>query len=360
MKMKKAIDKLTGERQFLEQSYSKLYGKRNCSDEIDGMKRAVMKKYIWLGAALAVALAVSAANAVLTHSGGTPISRGSEISIMRPKEGGSALKIPMRLEVLQSDEESMTKSVLILVQPEETGGGEEPLEMEEEDDYAKIEKEVRKLVKTINNSKSGEKVTLPTELASGIKLIWDRPKNTRAPLVFPMFLFAVFVVYRSRYAKVKKIENDAKESVIRELPEFINKLVLLLNAGLVLTSAFDRILVRYDSSSKEVKPYFYSQLLQINRNMRETNSPLGAGLKEFAGRSGVREFMRVANIISDNIDKGAELVEKLKGESELLWLTKKKLAEEKGRLAETKLTFPLVILLLVLIMVTIAPALMEM
>jgi len=34
--------------------------------------------------------------------------------------------------------------------------------------------------------------------------------------------------------------------------------------------------------------------------------------------------------------------------------------KEKGKIAETKLTFPLVILLLVLVMITIAPAMMEM
>mgnify|MGYP000656837785 FL=1 len=51
--------------------------------------------------------------------------------------------------------------------------------------------------------------------------------------------------------------------------------------------------------------------------------------------------------------------EKLKQENSLLWLARKQQSEEKGRLAETKLTLPLMILLLVLIMMTIAPAMME-
>ena len=56
--------------------------------------------------------------------------------------------------------------------------------------------------------------------------------------------------------------------------------------------------------------------------------------------------------------KGADFSEKLKKENELLWFSRKQHAEEQGRLAETKLTMPLMILLLVLIMITIAPALM--
>lgn len=37
----------------------------------------------------------------------------------------------------------------------------------------------------------------------------------------------------------------------------------------------------------------------------------------------------------------------------------KKQSEEKGRAAETKMTFPLVILLLVLVIITVAPAMIE-
>jgi len=44
----------------------------------------------------------------------------------------------------------------------------------------------------------------------------------------------------------------------------------------------------------------------------------------------------------------------------LLWEQRKKLAEERGRAAETKMAFPLAILLLVLILITAAPAMLQM
>ena len=81
---------------------------------------------------------------------------------------------------------------------------------------------------------------------------------------------------------------------------------------------------------------------------------------DFARFSGVKELMRITNIMIDNINKGDDLSGKLRRENELLWFARKQQAEEKGRLAETKMTLPLMILLTVLIMVTIAPALMEM
>ena len=53
-----------------------------------------------------------------------------------------------------------------------------------------------------------------------------------------------------------------------------------------------------------------------------------------------------------------ELTEKLQRESETLWINRKKNCEEKGKLAETKLTLPLMIFLIVLIVITVAPALL--
>ena len=64
-------------------------------------------------------------------------------------------------------------------------------------------------------------------------------------------------------------------------------------------------------------------------------------------------------VIADNISKGVELNEKLERESELLWILRKKNCEERGKMAETKLTLPLMMLLMVLIVITVAPALIE-
>ena len=93
--------------------------------------------------------------------------------------------------------------------------------------------------------------------------------------------------------------------------------------------------------------------------MKTANGSMYRELREFARKSGIKELIRVANIICDNVSKGTGLTEKLQAESEILWMNRKKNCEERGRLAETKLTLPLVIFLLVLIVITIAPALLE-
>ena len=147
--------------------------------------------------------------------------------------------------------------------------------------------------------------------------------------------------------------------MIRQLPEFVNRLVLLLNAGLVLNSAFEKAAGENKYPEREGSDYFYSRLRDIYISSKTANGSMHGEFKRFARESGVKELMRISNILGDNISKGVNLTEKLERESELLWINRKKSCEERGRLAETKLTLPLMIFLIVLMIITIAPALME-
>ena len=152
----------------------------------------------------------------------------------------------------------------------------------------------------------------------------------------------------------------AKTSIIRELPEFINKLVLLLSSGIVMQVAIEKIIDDDIKLRGGNTTYFYDQMRKIYHKSKETNAPMHIEFYRFARRSKVRELVRVTGILMDNVSKGSDLVIKLQREGEMLWFARKKQSEEKGRLAETKMTLPLVILLLVLVMITIAPALLGM
>ena len=79
----------------------------------------------------------------------------------------------------------------------------------------------------------------------------------------------------------------------------------------------------------------------------------------FAQSTGIRELIRFASIVTDNVDKGSSLAEKLEQEAHLLRSGQRKRAEELGRLADTKLSFPLMILLLILILIAVAPVMFE-
>jgi Flp pilus assembly protein TadB len=104
----------------------------------------------------------------------------------------------------------------------------------------------------------------------------------------------------------------------------------------------------------------YEELAGVRERMRASGTPLTAEFAEMAKKSGLKEILRFSSVLADNIDKGSVLAEKLDTERDLLWETRKKDAEKRGRIAETKLVFPMALQLFAVIVVTVAPTALEM
>jgi len=224
-----------------------------------------------------------------------------------------------------------------------------------------IDASVDNTVKDIYENNQGKIVNLPTKTSDGVSLIWYNRSSSEIFMQILVILIIASIVYLSRYNSINKKIEEIKDSMSRDFPEFINKLVLLLNAGMIVTTAFEKITEDYNNRiNKNEKKHLYEELCMMDQNIKSANIGFLSELNKMTGRSGVRDLMRFNSIIVDNIDKGSTLVDKLQSECDLLWSGRIKSAEEKGRLAETKLTFPMVLQLLVLIIITIAPAAMEM
>ncbi|MDF3001003.1 MAG: hypothetical protein K0Q48_1122 [Bacillota bacterium] len=231
-----------------------------------------------------------------------------------------------------------------------------------------MERRLDDAVDQLSENSAAEYIQLPERLPQGMEIRWQQKRESYLGMMTALYGFLLLLLFLKRYEKIDKEMKAARESIEKDLPEFISKLVLLLNAGLVFSSAFAKIVTDYERHYQRPEPgrnasrkrHLYAELLEIQKRVEKTNASLIFELKDFSQRSGVRDLVRLTAIISDNWNKGSALAEKMEREGELMWIGRKKKAEEKGRLAETKLTFPLMILLIVLIVITVAPALMEM
>ena len=143
----------------------------------------------------------------------------------------------------------------------------------------------------------------------------------------------------------------------RELPAFNDQLLLLLGSGLIFREAFRRIADGY--RQKAGNSYFQSVIIGIEDETEQGVSDIVNVITRRAEEIGVSEFSRLAGVIQDNQLMGTDISDKLRNEGEILWDLRKRNAEERGRLAETKLTLPLAILLMVLVLVTAAPAMIQ-
>ena len=287
------------------------------------------------------------------------VEDGGHLYLVRPAAGEEAGHVSLRATV-RAEGESFENQFDVRLDPlqderagTDTSGNTASSRTSAED---LIRSEFRSIAAGFNDDLASRYVLLPDRLTSGESIQWKTVRTTHLFLLLMMTGFIMFLLWQNRLAPLKRLELARRESVLRQLPVFINELVLLLNAGLVLTRAFDEAAQQF-LRDPEDDDYFRQNIRRICNSVKNTNSAMQDELRRFAKESGVTELMRISNIISDNISKGAALNQKLERESATLWISRKTRSEERGRLAETKMTLPLSIFLCILIIITIAPAL---
>jgi len=226
---------------------------------------------------------------------------------------------------------------------------------------AALQDRIAETVKAASSARDGDAASLPKITEDGVSLTWAPPSRIDGmPVLFVCAMMACFF-FSQRYRAVRKNIEKARSEMERDFPEFIQKLGLLLGAGLVITSAIARIADDY-LSTRDIygKRRLYEEIAAAQERINGAGTSLVYEFAELARRSGLRELMRFSSTLADNIDKGSTLCDKLRVEGELLWEGRKKRAEKEGRIAETKLIFPMALQILAVIAITVMPAAFEM
>lgn len=330
------------------------YSKEDCLKKL--------KKQITAVLILGLALLVSDCLASYLTEGISLEKRDNMLYMVRPEEGSDSESSKITAAVT-TDEGQLKKTYTVRLDPrnsEKTGRNSGDTVPESEISHKEaVSGELNRIVSSFNDDVSADSVALPSRLSSGEKIYWKVEKSSNTAVIIAGIIFMLFLLVKNRYAPLQKMKKEQQNSIAIQLPEFCQRLTLLLNAGLVLNTAFQRSVeasLRYDEKDDD---YFCSSMKNIYTTIRQTNGSFSREFREFARQSGSADLMRISNIISDNVSKGVDLVQELLNESEVLWLNRKKNCEERGRIAETKLTLPLTVFLMVLIVITVSPALLE-
>lgn len=205
----------------------------------------------------------------------------------------------------------------------------------------------------------GSILRLPVKNSDGVKIIWSYSRNYRPLLMILFYPAIIFLLYLAEEEKIKAGKKEKADNIKREIPKFCHELVLLLDSGMVFSDAYEKISRSYLKDMKEDE-YFKSVITEIYREAERGRESLCTVITRYSVKLGNREFSRMASIISDHEHRGSDLRNKLKDESRILWEMRKKTAEAEGKKGETKLSFPLAMQLLVLVIITAAPAVLEM
>lgn len=170
-------------------------------------------------------------------------------------------------------------------------------------------------------------------------------------------VFTLFTTVLVFYIYDKGLENKLKkkyESIRADFPDMVSKLVLLVNAGMTLNRAWERICVE----TKKKSPLYLelrTTYIQIQGGKSE-----GEAYEEFARRCRVREISKFVTLVIQNLKKGNDdLVPLLRLQAEECWDLRKMRAKQLGEEASAKLLIPMMIMFVGILIIVVLPAILQ-
>jgi tight adherence protein C len=181
--------------------------------------------------------------------------------------------------------------------------------------------------------------------------------GTQIEMDSAFIFFSVSLMFCIFYFTDKQVYNNVKKrrrDLQIEFSEFINKLVLLANAGMTIHGSIQKIV----KDSKKDNPLYVELAMALN-DMDSGKSDLEA-YEDFARRCKLQEITTFVSTLLQNMRKGnSELMPLLKVLANASWENRKNNAKKLGEEASTKLLIPLVIIFIAILIMVITPAVLQ-
>lgn len=271
----------------------------------------------------------------------------------------SAEQYDLEVEI-QSEEGVKSKDISIrkrAVQSEKNA----KKETKKEDSAAEREAELNSIITEAELS-SKKTILLPGKLSDDSKLVWRSKKESGGNyyLIAMCYLLGVGLIIYQEYKKEKNPLEDHRDDILISLPRFTNQLLLMLGAGMILSDSFTRISNSYEYIPEEDRGYFEDAIIELSRKNSDHRTSTATLIRDMASENNTKELMRIATILTENERRGSDIIESLTRESQFLWNMRRIIANEKGKSIDTKMAAPLGMLLVLLIGITMAPAILAM
>lgn len=164
-------------------------------------------------------------------------------------------------------------------------------------------------------------------------------------------IFSILLVYKE-YSDIRTKEKKRNEELLMAYPSFVDLMSLYMGAGLTVKGSLSRAVVQSDSP-------VLAEELNYTLNEIQSGIPETEGYYWLSNRLALPVYQKIFTLLSQNIKKGTRDILNLLAEEEAAALQlKKELAKRKGEEAGTKLLFPMILQLGIVMIIVIAPALL--
>lgn len=308
---------------------------------------------------LAAAILVSVMALIICLSEEMPDEVVREGRYIQPADGAEEVTFGVRAQTDEGvAEDELTLDIRDKSEVETTPVEEENTPSQKEIILSEIREEVESAVRAQRGS---ERIELP-EMVSGKEVEYVNPVQQRDFSVYYLSLVILillpFLWKRQREEKLRERE----EQLVLDYPELVNKIMLLLSAGLTVRGCFERIYEEYKKRIEEggERRYVYEEICFSYQEMRNGVSEAEA-VEAFGRRCRQISYLRFSSVMNQNMRKGSEgLTEMLEIEAAEAFEKRKETVKIMGETVGTKLLLPMMLMLVVVMAIIIVPAFMTM
>lgn len=224
---------------------------------------------------------------------------------------------------------------------------------EEEDFFRILEKELQDIAQREETDKV---IALPEKL-NGRQIEWEEiTADNRAALVLVLVLAGIIVCLRMD-DRLKRNCDKRKKQLLKDYAGFVSKLRLYLSAGLNVKNAFIKMAADYGQrQGKKEFQYLYEELKTVCHQF-ENGMAEEQVYQEFGKRCGEMRYRRLSFLLSVHLKQGnSQLLILLENEADSALKERRNLAKKAGEEAGTKLLFPMMLMLMVVMLFILLPA----
>ena len=224
---------------------------------------------------------------------------------------------------------------------------------EEDEFFILLEKELQK---TGQKERTNKVITLP-ESFYGKEIKWKEVEADRSVFLIWFSILGSVVVCKGMDKDLKKSCEKRRKQLLADYSGFVNKLRLYLSAGLTVRNAFIKIANDYGrKNNSKKKHYLYEEMrtacYQLDNGVMEEQV-----YQEFGRRCEEMRYRRLTFLLSVHLKQGNnQLLQLLEREADSALEDRRYLAKKSGEEAGTKLLFPMMLMMLVVMFLILLPA----
>lgn len=163
-------------------------------------------------------------------------------------------------------------------------------------------------------------------------------------------------IYFGQDRELDKAVKKREREMLLSYPEIVNKLTLLLGAGMTVRAAFEKVAGDHMKNRKAGHSFAYDEMLITVNRMKSGMSEFDAYI-DFGKRCSLKRYTKLGALLSQNLRKGSQgLLQILDEEAKDAFEDRKANARKLGEEAGTKLLAPMGMMLMVVMIVVIVPA----